>query len=161
VSEITHELDENLVNVEGVLFAIQEKVLEYLNAIELFGPIENKFHEDSKTIEDDLNKALAQLSMSIMVSIGGGDDKLHGVPGVLMLDPLEIIITVFENPLLNRGSGGAGITCNRAVEVIARVLKMKRVGSAFLAKPRLRLVDDDKIKDCLAKAVTFRMSATL
>lgn len=151
-------LDSDLVATEGNLYAIQAKVLEYLNEIEVFQPVELKFMEDSKTIEDDINKALGQLGMAMMVSIGGSDDKASSVPGLIILDPLDIIISVFENPTLNRATG---ITCNRAIEIIAVTLKLKQVGSGFLTRPKLRLVDDDSMKGIIAKAVTFRMSATL
>ena len=159
LEQIASVLDSDLVAREGTLFAIQAKVLEFLNAIELLNPITLKFMEDSKTIDNDINRALGELGLSLMVSIGGADDKGASVPGILMLDPLDIIISVFENPTLNRGAGG--ITCNRAVEIIATNLKLKQVGSGFLTRPKLRLVDDDSLKGIVAKSVTFRMTAII
>jgi hypothetical protein len=157
---ISPVLSQDLIATDGVLYAIQSKVLQYCRALQAFQRIELMFIEDSKTIDDDISKALKDLGMSIMISIGAADDRANGVPGVLILDPLELIVTVFENPMLNRGDAGSGLTGNKACELAAVALKMRRVGDSFLSRPKLRL-NNEEIGQTLAKTVTFRMSAAL
>jgi hypothetical protein len=79
---------------------------------------------------------------------------------MLRLDPLEVIIVVMEQPSLNRGYGGTGLTVNRAAELVACRLKGERIDNSFFVKADFRLPTED-LGSVAARLVVLTISATI
>ena len=158
---IAYTLDPDLVAQNGTLQAICSKVIDYLQAVPQLAVIKNIFSEDSKTLEQDINRALRGTSpISLVVSLGDCKDSASGLPNVIRYDPVEIIVTVIEQPTLNRGRGGSGLTINRAAEIVACKLKGERIENAFFTKADLRAQSED-LGTAVAKNVVLTISASV
>lgn len=158
---VDYNLDEDQIAANGILQAINAKVLDYLRAVPELAVVKHMFSEDSKTLKQDVEKALTGLSpISMMVAIGECKDAAPGVPGMIRFDPMEVIVVVMEQPTLNRGTGGTGLTVNRAAELVACRLKGERIGNAFFTKADFRLSTED-MGTVAARLVVFNISATI
>lgn len=161
MTNVSPNLDPDIVARDGELVAVQHKVIEYLRELPILAPIKLMFIEDSMTLEDDLNKAMTGIEpMSIGVSIGDWTDSAAGTPGRLELDNLQILITVFENPILSRKTGGINLTLNRVILSIATALKCRMVQNSYLDKPRIQ-GPAEVAKDTLVKTLSFRTALTV
>jgi hypothetical protein len=161
MSAIDYNLDETILAHEGVFAAVMAKVIDYLREVPDLAPVVHMFHEDSGSLEGDLDRALAGTEpLSIMHSIGDAADAAPGVPGVIHLDPVEVVVTIIERPSISRGASGSGLTCNRASEIASRCLKCARVADAFLHSPQFR-VPSIEVGDAVAKSLVFRLTATI
>jgi hypothetical protein len=161
MSAIDYNLDETILAHEGVFAAVMAKVIDYLREVPDLAPVVHMFHEDSGSLEGDLDRALAGTEpLSIMLSIGDAADAAPGVPGVIHLDPVEVVVTIIERPSISRGASGSGLTCNRVCEIAARTLKCARVADAFLHSPQFR-VPSIEVGDAVAKSLVFRLTATI
>lgn len=158
---ISPNLNPDVVATDGVLVAIQQKIVEYLRAIQAFANVEHIFYEDSLTLAYEITKALGESSLSMCVSIGRAEDSVPDQPEMLVLDPCEIVIRVIENPTLNRGDGGTNITRNRAGEIIARTLKLEQVGDGFLTKARLLNTALPANAPVVGRDIHFTLTATI
>lgn len=158
---VDFNLDPDAIAANGVLQAIGAKVLEYLRAVPEFAVIKHMFTEDSQTLSQDLDKALRGTApISMMVALGEGKDAAPGSDKLIRLDPLEVVVLVFEQPNLNRGRGGSGLTVNRAAELVACRLKGERVDNAFFVKADFRLPTEN-LGSVAARLVVLTISATL
>ena len=158
---VDYKLDEDQIAANGYLQAINAKVLDYLRAVPELAVIKHMFTEDSKTLKQEIDKATSGLApISCMTAIGKCEDAAPGVPGCICFNPMEVIVVVMEQPNLNRGNGGTGLTVNRAAELIACRLKGERIGDAFFAKADFRLPSED-MGSVAARLVVFTISATL
>lgn len=154
-------LDPNVVAEEGTLVAIQRKVLDCIRAITALSRVTDIWCEDDKTLDEQLRQALVEAKpLSIMVSLGPMRDTASGVPGRLELDALEVIITLYENPLFNRTPRGTNLTINRALEIVATRLKCQPIAASFLNSPRVE-TPGRAIGDTLAKSIIFKLAATV
>ena len=161
IANMTSELDADIVATEGTLVAVQRKVLDFLRALSVLAPIRHMFHEDAQTIDDDLNKAMTGVEpLSIMVELGAWADESPGVPGRLDLSGLQVMLTVFENPLLSRGANGTGLTLNRVIETIATTLKCQPIGFSYLDKPRVTAPTAPS-GESLVKTLVFTLSVSM
>ena len=158
---IDYNLDADLIATVGYLQAINAKVLDYLRAVPEFAVIKHMFSEDSKMLKQELDKALTGTApISMMVAIGECKDAAIGVANQIRFDPMEVIVVVMEQPNLNRGSGGTGLTVNRAAELVAMRLKGERLDDAFFTKADFRLPTED-LGSVAARLVVLTISATL
>jgi len=154
-------LDPDVIAQDGYLVAIQRKVLDCLRALPPLSRVGDMWCEDDKTLDEELRKALVEAKpFSIMVSLGRMRDTASGVPGRLELDALEILITLYENPLFNRAPSGTNLTINKAIEIVATSLKCQPIGASFLNSPRVE-TPGRAIGDTLAKSVVFSLAATV
>lgn len=154
-------VDPDLAAANGYLQAICLKVVEYLRAIPELAPCQHIFTEDSRDLEQDLDRALRGTEpLSMMVGLGEAKDAAAGVPGMMRFDPLEIIVIVFEQPSLNRGSGGSGLTVNRAAELVATRLKGELLDQSFIFKADLRTTTED-LGSVASRTIVLTTSATL
>jgi len=161
MSAIAYNLDETILAHEGVFAAVMAKVIDYLRDEPGLSTVAHMFHEDSGSLEGDLDRALTGAEpLSIMLSIGEAADAAPGVPGVIHLDPVEVVVTIIERPSISRGPSGSGLTCNRACEIAARALKCARIADAFLHSPQFR-APAVEVGDALAKSLVFRLTATI
>ena len=158
---IAYTLDPDLVAQNGTLQALMAKVIEYLRAVPEFGVIKHMFSEDSRTLSQDIDRALRGTApISLVVSLGEARDACPGMPNVLRYDPLEVIVTVIEQPSMNRGKGGTGLTFNRAAELVACRLKGERIDNAFFTKADLRVPGEDLGTAC-GKNVVLTISTCI
>ncbi len=158
---VDYNLDDDLVSSIGFLQAMNQKVLDYLHAIPELAVIKHMFSEDSKTLKQEIDKALTGTApISVMVAIGECKDTAPGVPNQIRFDPMEIIIVVMEQPNLNRGRDGTGLTVNRAAELVACRMKGERIGDAFFTKADFRLPTED-LGSVAARLVVLTISATI
>jgi hypothetical protein len=157
---VDFNLNPDLVKSEGHFAALLSKVIEYIREIETLRAITHVFREDEQTLDNDLQKALSDLNpISIMVTLGTWKDT-SSVHGTMILDPIEIICTVFENVNLNRGESGTRITCNRVIELLGVHLKGERVASAFLNRPQGK-IPANNFGATLAKSIVFVLSTAV
>lgn len=158
---VDYNLDEDLIAANGILQAINAKVLDYVRAVPELAVIKHLFTEDSKTLKQDVEKATTGLApISLMVGIGEAKDAAPGAPGHIRFDPMEVVVVVMEQPNLNRGTGGSGLTVNRAAELLACRLKGERIADAFFTKADFRLPTED-MGTVAARLVVFTISATI
>ena len=158
---VAYTLDPDLVAQIGTLQALSAKVIDYLRAIPQLNVIKLIFSEDSRTLEQDINQAVKGSSpISLLVSIGDCTDSASGLPGVIRFDPMDVIITVIEQPALNRGRGGTGLTINRAAEIIGCKLKGERIESAFFTKANIR-AQAEELGTAVAKNVVLTISTSI
>lgn len=159
------ELDPALVAAEGVLRAVQQKVADILSAVPDFATLHaGVIIEDLETLPKSLNDALTGIApLLLIVRIVSAVDKATATPGILRLDPLTLEVRILENPKTNRGAAGTNITRNKAAEMVALALKLRRVGASFLAVSSIDDVDPGEPfrNDVLATAVTFTLSAEI
>lgn len=161
IANVSSELDANIVSTEGTLVAVQRKVLDLLHAMPFLSPIKHMFCEDAQTIDDDLNKAMTGVeALSIMVELGAWADESPGVPGRLDLSGLQVMVTVFENPLLSRGANASGLTLNRVIEAIATTLKCQPIAFSYLDKPRVQ-APAAASGESLVKQLVFTLSVSM
>ena len=168
IADIAPQIDVDIVRTEGTLVAIQRHTETLLRSLPEFSGCA-VYIEDSKTIEDDLNNALASVAMSLLVTLGDAQSKPGGHPGAVVLDGLEVIVTIIERPTLNRGTGGSGVTANRAREIVAKELKGVRLEdllsihqwSAAYDRPVFRTPANAQWEGCVVRSVVFRITAVL
>lgn len=161
MDNIDYNLSDDQVATIGILQAIGAKIVEYLRAIPELAVCKHIFTEDSKTLTQDIDLALRGTSpLSIMVALGEARDVAPGVPNVIRFDPMEVVILIMEQPTLNRGRGGTGLTVNRAAEIVACRLKGERIGDAFFTKADFRLPTED-LGSVAARLVVLTISATI
>lgn len=133
-------LSPDLIAKIGVLHTINEKVTEYIRAIPELEPVHHIFDEDSATVEQDIQDAMQGTEkLSIMLGTGDGTDVAEGAVGQVIFNPLEIQILCIEQPNLNRGEGGTGITVNRLAELVAINMKGQPIGEHFVSKVDFRI----------------------
>ena len=158
---VAYTLDPDVIAQIGTLQALCAKVLDYLKAVPEFAPVKHMFSEDSKTLEQDIDRALrGSAPISFIVSLGDCRDAASGLPGVIRFDPLEVIVTVIEQPTLNRGRGGSGLTVNRAAELVGCRLKGERIENAFFTKADIRIPSED-LGSAIGKNVVLTISTTV
>ena len=158
---VDYNLDPYIVAQEGTLVAIQRKVVHYLRGIAYLANIDQVFIEDQLDLSSEIDKALSTGLLSICVSIGKAVDSAPTAPGILVLDPCEIVIRCIENPTINRGAGGTGLTRNRAAEIIAKALKLQRINNGFLGRVRMDNSSLPKDADVIGRDITFTLSAAI
>ncbi len=160
---IPHELDETILAEEGLLIAVENKVVDYLHAVPEFHALSTDIIiEDLETLPNRLDDAMTGIApLLLIVRIVSAQDKASGVPGILRLDPLTLEVRILENPKTNRGAGGSHITRNKAAELVALALKLRRVGNSHLAVTAIDDIDvgDGYENNLLGKSVTFTLSA--
>jgi len=133
-------LSPDLIAKIGVLQTISEKVIEYLRSLPELEPCAHMFTDDSPTVEQQILEAMeGSEKISIMVGLGEGTDTSEGAPGMIRFDPLEIQVLCMEQPNLNRGEGGTGITVNRLAELVAINMKGQPIGEHFVSKVDFRI----------------------
>jgi hypothetical protein len=158
---IDYNLAPDIIATEGTLVAIQRKVVEYLRAVPELASVEQIFIEDQLDLAAEIDKALSSGLLSICVSIGKAVDSAPSAPGILALDPCEIVIRCIENPTINRAAGGTGLTRNRAGELIAKALKLQRINNGCLGRVRLENSSLPKDADVIGRDVTFILTAAI
>ena len=158
---INPQLDENVIAKEGNFVAVQKKLVEYLRAIAAFHSVEQIFYEDKLDLVREIEKALSAGVLSMCASIGNADDALPDTAGLLLLDPMDVVVRILENPEINRSEQGTDISALRAAEIIAATLKLEQVGSGFLTKPRIRLAPVPKDASLVGREVWFTLTATI
>jgi len=161
MKDIDFNLDPDIVSTDGSFVAIQSKVVQYLRAIDEFSNVEQIFYEDSLELIAEIEKALSSGMLSMCVSIGKAIDDKPTVPGILALDPCEIIVRILENPTVNRGEGGTGLTVGRAGELVMRKLKLERINNGYLGKPRIDRANTPDGSGMVGKDVTFTLSTAI
>lgn len=165
MNDVDYRLDADLVAAEGVLIAVESKICDYVRAIpELESAPCDIVTEDATDLAQLLDEVAGDhCPLLIVARVVSAEDKAHGVPGVLRLDPVKAAINIYENPAVNRSRGGTGVTCTKAAELIAKHLKCRRIARSYLASPVLSDAPIDSVNAdrVLGKALCFTLSVDI
>lgn len=127
--------------------------------------------EDVQDIEGELDKALAPLDSSkgtigtaAVVMTALGQVGSPNTPGPI-LDPVGVHVWIFENVVINRATGGGGVSALELAERAMRHLHLRKVpleGCGALVARGMRIEEPpESLKSCLAFHVEFRTKVGL
>jgi hypothetical protein len=87
-------------------------------------------YADHATLDDVVNAALSAVGMYIVADLENAVKK-SSMKQAFVFNPFNFMVTVTENPLLNRdtASGGTGMTCKRCASLIAKAFEGMTIGN--------------------------------
>ena len=150
------DLDQAIVQQAGELEALQRAVAALLQAKPALAAVKI-LHEDDGDIENQIAAAFSATGLLMIVLSPEGRSESPDAAS-LHLDRLEIKVRVIEVPLINRGSSGANIPINQAVQHVATWLRNRIIAGNALTFDRF---EQDPRAEVPTKDDVFRTALTL
>ncbi len=147
------ELDSTIIAEDGVLDAILEGMVRLLQTHTQLAKAKI-LHEDDGDIMTQIEVGLAETGLNLIVKVPEGDSDSPDAP-IVIIDDLMMVVRIWEDPIVNRGSTGTRIPINKATELVMTHLHHKILGNNALVFKRWRQVGSD---DGLVRDVYFQTS---
>ena len=131
--------------MSSVLTTLQGATAKILAADKFFQRVE-PLTENLGDINNQIKIALSKLGVSVLVLTPGAEGESTNAPGPI-LNPVNLVVAIFENVLLNRGERGTKVPAAEFAEYIAWLLHYPnhaatRQDDFPLTFRRIRLVPD-------------------